>query len=108
MRIAYKALELSEVDFAIIEGVRTHERQKELVEAGKSWTMNSYHLKREDGYGRAIDFMCYVDGKGTWDIEYYHKVAYAFYRAADILNENISSGINWKSVDGPHIQLEDK
>ncbi|ELI8130171.1 M15 family metallopeptidase, partial [Yersinia enterocolitica] len=44
VKVVRRALELSTVDFGVIEGVRTVERQKELVAAGKSQTMNSRHI----------------------------------------------------------------
>jgi len=43
---------INHVDIRIVEGIRTVERQKELVATGKSKTMNSKHLK-----GLAIDFV---------------------------------------------------
>ena len=36
-------------------GVRTHAEQRDLVNAGKSWTMNSYHL-----WGKAVDVAIFV------------------------------------------------
>lgn len=45
------------VDITIIEGVRTKERQEELVETGKSKTLDSKHLKQSDGFSYAVDAM---------------------------------------------------
>jgi len=50
------------IDFGISEGMRTVERQKELVESGASTTMNSRHLT-----GHAIDFFAVVAGEVRWD-----------------------------------------
>ena len=44
------AISKSEYDFTILEGLRSVERQKELVDTGKSTTMNSRHLN-----GHAVD-----------------------------------------------------
>ncbi|MFW5399422.1 M15 family peptidase, partial [Yersinia sp. 1252 StPb PI] len=52
VRVVRRALELSTVDFGVIEGVRTVERQKELVATGKSQTMNSRHIS-----GNAVDLL---------------------------------------------------
>ena len=43
------------VDFTVIEGVRTVEKQREYVEKGVSKTMNSMHLPDKDGWSRAVD-----------------------------------------------------
>ena len=42
--VVEKALELSEVDFTVIEGVRNIERQSQLLADGKSTTLKSRHL----------------------------------------------------------------
>jgi len=46
-------------DCTIIEGIRTKETQEEYVRTGKSKTMNSRHLKQNDGYSHAIDVIAY-------------------------------------------------
>lgn len=102
VKVVRKALEGSPLDFGISEGVRTLERQKELVAAGKSRTMNSRHLT-----GHAVDFFVLVDGKVTWEFKYYKEVADAFKKAAEELGVEIEWGGDWKSFkDGPHIQLK--
>ena len=77
-RVARKALELSPVDFGITEGLRSEEKQKQLVAEGASKTMKSKHLT-----GHAIDIACFVDGEITWDLEYYKVVANAFALASN-------------------------
>ena len=57
-----KAIKITEVDFGVIDGVRSMARQRELVAQGKSKTFNSYHL-----YGLAADLVPYIDGKYRWD-----------------------------------------
>lgn len=103
IRVATLALQLSPVDFGITEGVRTLERQKELVKAGASRTLRSKHLE-----GKAIDVVAYVGGKVAWDWPLYEKIAKAFKQAADELDVKITWGGNWATFkDGPHFQLED-
>ena len=53
--VVYEAIKLTKIDFGVIEGVRTEEQQKALVESGASQTMKSKHLE-----GRAVDLMAYV------------------------------------------------
>lgn len=103
IRVATLALQLSPVDFGITEGVRTLERQKELVKAGASRTLKSKHLE-----GKAIDVVAYVSGKVAWDWPLYEKIAKAFKQAADELDVKITWGGNWATFkDGPHFQLEE-
>lgn len=103
IRVATLALQLSPVDFGISEGVRTLERQKELVKAGASRTLKSKHLE-----GKAIDVVAYVGGKVAWDWPLYEKIAKAFRQAAEELDIKITWGGSWATFkDGPHFQLED-
>ena len=103
IRVATLALQLSPVDFGITEGVRTLERQKELVKAGASRTLRSKHLE-----GKAIDVVAYVGGKVAWDWPLYEKIAKAFKQAADELDVKIKWGGDWVNFkDGPHFQLEE-
>ena len=101
VRVARRALELSEVDFTVIEGRRTPARQKALVEAGASWTMNSRHLT-----GHAIDVAPYIGGTIRWDWPPFYKIAEAFKKAAEELNVPIVWGGSWKVKDGPHFELD--
>lgn len=50
---------IKHVDCTILEGVRTKERQEELVRTGKSKTMNSRHLPNKDGVSEALDVISY-------------------------------------------------
>lgn len=45
VKVTRRALEISEVDFGITEGLRSRYRQKQLVATGKSQTMNSRTLR---------------------------------------------------------------
>ncbi len=55
VKVTRRALEISEVDFGITEGLRSRYRQKQLVATGKSQTMNSRHLT-----GHAVDVVAYI------------------------------------------------
>lgn len=94
------AIERSDVDFMVTEGLRSKERQKELVAAGASKTMNSRHIT-----GHAVDLAAYVNGI-RWDWPLYEKIAKAMKHAAYELNIKIEWGGDWKSFkDGPHFQI---
>ena len=97
-----EVLQKSPYDFGITEGLRTIEKQKEYVKAGKSQTMKSYHLR-----GKAVDIVVYKDGKVTWDLKYYKEVADVIKSVAKSKGVRITWGGDWKTlVDGPHFQIE--
>tara|TARA_R110000782_G_scaffold218427_1_gene305824 strand:- start:34342 stop:34845 length:504 start_codon:yes stop_codon:yes gene_type:complete len=95
------ALERSTLDFTVLEGVRTMERQRQLVDKGASTTLNSRHLT-----GHAVDVAPYADGSVSWDWPLYHKLSPIIKKAADDLGVDIEWGGDWTSFkDGPHWQL---
>lgn len=103
VKVVNRALELSEIDFAILEGMRTKERQAELFKAGASQTMNSRHLT-----GHALDLGAFVGGSVRWDWPLYGKLATAMKAAAKELGVPIIWGGDWKMRDGPHFELNRK
>lgn len=95
------AAEITEVDFVITEGMRTKERQEQLVRAGVSRTPKSRHLT-----GHAVDLAAKVGDEIRWDWPLYHKLAAAMKQSATTLGTEIEWGGDWKSFpDGPHFQL---
>jgi len=99
--VAHRALELTEIDFLVTEGLRTREKQIELVRAGASRTTRSRHLT-----GHAIDVAAWVAGEVRWDWPLYTEISRAFKQAAAELKIPIVWGGDWKSFkDGPHYEL---
>lgn len=100
-------LEITPVDFIVIEGLRTQERQKELVATGKSQTMNSRHLT-----GHAVDI---IPVNTKWHVDEFRPLLKAVKQAADELGVKLRFGINWKNdpslpietkfIDAPHVEL---
>lgn len=90
INVVKRAIELTTIDFGVIEGVRTEERQKELVAKGASKTMKSKHLE-----GNAVDLMVYVDGRGCWELNLYDEVADAMRQAAIEEGVPIRWGCAW-------------
>jgi peptidoglycan L-alanyl-D-glutamate endopeptidase CwlK len=101
VRVVKRAIQITAVDFGVLEGVRSVARQKELYEAGASQTLNSRHLT-----GHAVDLGAYVAGEVRWDWPLYHKIAAAMIGAARELDVPLEWGGDWlKFRDGPHFQL---
>jgi peptidoglycan L-alanyl-D-glutamate endopeptidase CwlK len=101
VKVVKRAIEITEVDFTVLEGVRTVSRQRQLVKSGASKTMNSRHLT-----GHAVDLGAWVGGKVRWDWPLYYKIAAAMKQAAKELGQPIEWGGDWRSFkDGPHWQL---
>lgn len=99
--VVMKAIAISEVDFTVLEGKRTLERQKELFASGASKTMNSRHLT-----GHAVDLGAWVDGAVSWDKKWYAMINEAMQEAAGKLDIPVEWGGNFKGFfDGPHFQL---
>lgn len=92
--IVERAIQLTAVDFGITEGLRSQARQKELVAAGASKTMNSRHLT-----GHAVDVVAYLGGSVRWDWGLYVQIAEAFQRAAQELNTPLVWGGCWVVVN---------
>lgn len=101
VRVVKRAIELTKQDFTVLEGLRTKERQKQLVAKGASKTMNSYHIT-----GHAVDIAPIVNGQVSWDWKYYYPVRDAMKAAAKELGVKVEWGGDWKSFkDGPHWQV---
>lgn len=101
VKVMTRALAIAPVDFVVIEGLRTIERQKQLVRAGASQTMRSRHLT-----GHAVDIAPIVGGVIRWDWPLYDRLAVGVKMAAFDCGIVIEWGGDWRSFkDGPHWQL---
>lgn len=105
-------------DVTIIEGIRTKERQEELVRTGMSKTMNSMHLDQGDGYSHAVD--CAI-----WPIDWKDRERFVllqgFLKGIAVMlkkngeiTHNLRLGTDWDNdgnikehsfFDGPHVEI---
>jgi peptidoglycan L-alanyl-D-glutamate endopeptidase CwlK len=86
----------------VVEGLRTQARQRQLVQAGASQTMDSRHLT-----GHAVDLAPYIGGQIRWDWPPFYKIADAMKAAARELGVSLNWGGDWTTLkDGPHWQLD--
>jgi len=106
-RVIWRAAVTSTMEFTVLEGLRTLERQKRLLAQHATTTMKSRHLT-----GHAIDIAPLIDqdGDGTVEVSWawpqYHKLAEIVFAAAAHENVPIEWGGRWKTfADGPHWQL---
>jgi len=106
-RVVWRAAVTSSIEFTILEGMRTLERQQRLFAQHATTTMKSRHLT-----GHAVDIapLIDLDGNGTaeisWAWPHYHELAKTIKAAAAHENVPIEWGGDWKTFkDGPHWQL---
>lgn len=101
VRVVRRAHEISSIDFAVVEGLRTQAQQRANVASGVSQTLKSRHLT-----GHAVDLAPYIDAKISWAWPPFFRIADAMKHAAEELNIPIEWGGDWKKFkDGPHFQL---
>jgi peptidoglycan L-alanyl-D-glutamate endopeptidase CwlK len=95
VQVVHLAIELTKVDFAVIEGVRTPQRQRELFDKGASQV-------REGGthvQGRAVDLMAYIDDRASWELNLYDDIADAMKAAAIEFDVPLRWGAAWTVKD---------
>ena len=101
VKVVKAAIKLSEVDFTVLEGLRTLTRQKQLFAAGATKTLNSRHLT-----GHAVDLGALIGGTVRWDFPLYTVISKAMKQASRDLGIPITWGGDWRTFkDGPHFQL---
>ncbi|WP_145588087.1 M15 family metallopeptidase [Yersinia aldovae] len=112
VKVVRRAIEITTVDFTVIEGVRTVERQQQLYAQGRTapgkvvtWTMKSKHID-----GNAVDLLP-VTG---WDnLSSFKIVSKAMFQAANELGVKITWGADWNGngiqekgeTDSPHFEI---
>lgn len=89
-QLVERAILVTEIDFTVSEGIRTLERQRQLVAAGASQTLRSRHLT-----GHAVDLAPLLDGHVRWDWPLCFKVADAMRLASLELGIPIEWGGAW-------------
>lgn len=119
-RVVERALLKSDIDFAVLEGVRAPQRQRALYAKGRTapgpkvtWTLNSRHFADPvTGYGHAVDL---VPWPIDWsDVPAFDAMARAMFAAARELGVQIRWGADWDrdgrprergETDSPHFEL---
>lgn len=116
-RVMDRALQDAPFAFVVTEGLRTRERQLELVRIGASKTFKSRHLRQADGFGHAIDFYALVDinrdGKISFEemsnVRLMIPIADAIKKAAAAEKVAVTWGGDWRKFrDYVHFELDRK
>lgn len=102
--LVHRALELSGVEFMVVEGLRTKQRQQQLYAQGRTskgqivtWTLNSKHID-----GLAVDLAPVVNGKIDWnDSKKFDAIAKAMFMAAAEAKVLLRWGADWNRNDKP-------
>lgn len=106
VNVVKEAASQSYLDLLVVEGVRSLEREKEMVAKGASRTLNSRHLVQPCGYGCAVDLAPVLNGVVSWSWPDYEAFAPVMKRAASDLGIVVEWGGEWHDPhDGPHWQL---
>lgn len=119
--VVARAIEISKVDFMVVEGVRTRARQEALYAQGRTkpgkivtWTLNSNHFPNpKTGKGQAVDLL--VAPYDWQDGPQWQAMADAMFAAAKELGVKIRWGADWDrdgkprekgETDSPHFELD--
>jgi peptidoglycan L-alanyl-D-glutamate endopeptidase CwlK len=92
--IVERAIQITKVDFAVTEGLRTVARQRELVQTGASQTMDSKHI-----VGEAVDLVAFIGGRISWELNLYDEIADAMREAAIARSVPLRWGGAWNVPD---------
>lgn len=82
VRVVERAIQLTQQDFSVHDGLRTPAEQRALKAKGATKTMNSKHLSQRDGFGHAVDLVPYINGKLRWEWGPIYLIASAVRQAA--------------------------
>lgn len=88
--IVERAIEITNIDFGVIQGLRSVDEQIELVASGASKTMKSKHLT-----GQAVDLAAYLGSRLSWEITLYDDIADAMKQAAKEKGISLRWGAAW-------------
>jgi peptidoglycan L-alanyl-D-glutamate endopeptidase CwlK len=93
--IVHRAIQITAIDFAVIEGLRTPEKQLEYYNKGASQiAVGGTHVQ-----GRAVDLMAYLDTRASWEIALYDDIADAMRGAAIYYDVGLRWGAAWHIND---------
>lgn len=105
VRVVERAIQISEQDFTVHDGIRSAEDQHTLHLAGSSPYKDGYknisrHQRQPgDNFGHAVDLVPYIGGKLRWEWEPIYNIALAMRQASEELGVPIRWGGCWQRLD---------
>jgi peptidoglycan L-alanyl-D-glutamate endopeptidase CwlK len=90
VRCVRRSIVITTQDFGVHEGVRELARQRQLVAAGASRTLDSYHLT-----GDAVDLVPWIAGRLQWQMPACIQVAIAMREASIHFGVKLTWGAVW-------------
>ena len=95
VRVVERAIQLTKVDFAVTEGLRSPERQRELFEKGASQIAEGgKHVT-----GEAVDLVAFLGNRISWELNLYDDIADAMKQAAIETAVGLRWGAAWNVPD---------
>lgn len=93
--VVERAIQLTKVDFAVTEGLRTPARQRELFEKGASQIAEGgKHVT-----GDAVDLVVFIGTRISWELNLYDDIADAMKWAAQEVDVGVRWGAAWNVPD---------
>lgn len=99
-------------------GLRSDQDQIDMYAIGRTvklnrkpvtWTLNSNHKAKPDGYGYAIDIYAYVNGKASWNMKYLKPIARHLQTfAKEKYGIDLDWGYDLWKKDGAHFETKYK
>ncbi len=103
VKVVERAIEITEQDFIVFDGLRTAADQNALYRRGASqrdgYRRKSEHQVQASGYGQAVDLVPWINGKPVWDWDAIYLIADAMVQAAKELGVRLRWGGCWQEVN---------
>lgn len=107
-QLAQCMIEQTTVDFMVIEGYRSQERQNKLYAKGRTepgkkvtWTLNSRHTS-----ARAFDIVALRDGEIDWTVPPYHEINKAAEKCSKLTGIEYTWGGTFSGRDWGHFETK--
>lgn len=95
VRVVERAIQITQIDFAVTEGLRSPERQRELFEKGASQIAEGgKHVT-----GEAVDLVAFLGNRISWELNLYDDIADAMKQAAIETAVGLRWGAAWNVPD---------